>query len=301
MLTPPLQPMLLTTEKKPFDSPEYFFEFKWDGFRCLAFINHDNLFLQSRNGNNLIDYFPALHKLPSLLAGNRVVLDGEICCITQDGKQEISLIQKKLRSKSSSHPATFITWDILHHDEEDTYGYPLKHRKKLLARTVKKQNSILQISPFYKQKGKKLFTTAEKENLEGIVAKKIDSPYQFKRSDLWKKIKAWKYTCALIGGYTERNSFLVGEKIENQLKYRGKVKNTLPEKERKALLSFLPRLEQKSPPFYFAQKLATGNDKIHWVDAKISCHIRYTELTPKGLFRHGYITDLIYDTTTEEN
>ncbi|MFW5995990.1 MAG: hypothetical protein ACOCQB_01855 [Halanaerobiaceae bacterium] len=294
MLTPPLKPMLLTTEERPFDSCEYYYEFKWDGFRCLAFINNDDIFLQSRNGNNLIDHFPSLSKLPSLLKESRLVLDGEICCITPEGKQEISLLQKKIQTKSSTSPITYIIWDILYRNGENTYNYPLKHRKEILEETVKIQDSTLQISPFYRKEGKKLFSTAEKENLEGIVAKKINSPYQFKRSEFWKKIKAWKYTHALIGGYTKKGILLAGEKIENQIIYRGKVKSILPDSERKALFGFLPRLKRASPPFFFSEKLPPGSEKIHWVEAKISCRIRYTELTPEGKFRHGYVTELNY-------
>ncbi len=295
MLTPPVQPMLLkTTDNKPFNSKKYYFEFKWDGFRCLIFINDNDIYIQSRNKHNLTTSFSELKKITSLLNCEQTVLDGEICYFTSQKTTDFYILQKRLQNKnkklSKKYPVTFITWDILNINHKNIYTKSLKIRKKILKKTINQENSLLQITPYIKTAGKKLYGIAKEKGFEGIVAKKINSPYEFKRSYNWKKIKIWQYTDAYIGGYSKDfSALLAGNKHKDKLIFRGKIQPSLNSAEKKALANFLPEIKIKKCPFDYNFK----NKKYNWVQPAVKCKVRYTELTPDNLFRHGYAVNLL--------
>src|SRR5690554_2125360 len=110
--------MLLSTREEPFDSDEYIFEIKWDGYRCLAFIDNSHLVLQSRNKKDLSKYFPELHNISQSLKVKKAVLDGEICYLDSDGKPSFKELQGRINKKNlrKENPVTYIVWDILSYD-----------------------------------------------------------------------------------------------------------------------------------------------------------------------------------------
>ncbi len=293
MLKPPLQPMLLSNLDEPFNSEEYIFEFKWDGYRCLTFINDDKLFLQSRNKKDLSPLFPELNDLPLILKPNKVILDGEICALDKEGKPVFEALQGRLGfiSKKIKHPVTLIVWDILSLNGEDIYHKSLLERKKCLNETIV-NGDILQQSPFIEKEGCQLYNMAQKQNLEGIVAKKKDSPYEFKRSLYWYKIKTWNYMTVIIAGYSyDKTSLVVGNFNNKELKYMGKVKLKLSKEISEVLFKTLPQLEVKECPF----EKDPGLSKIIWIKPVIKCKVRFTELTHNKTFRHGYVIELLID------
>lgn len=292
MLRPPIQPMLLTNIEEPFNSEDFLFEIKWDGYRVITFINNDKIYLQSRNKKNLTPYFPELANISSYLKTKKLILDGEICYLNQEGKPIFEPLQGRIGKKNTSKtnfPVTLVVWDLLSYKGKDIYKLPLIERKKYLNETVC-EGENLKLSKYIKKEGTKLYQRAEIEGLEGIVAKKIDSPYEFRRSKYWYKIKIWKYTDALIGGYDyNRNSLLVGKKDQNGLTYMGKIKLSLNNNEQEALLKFLPEIKIKNCPFNITLK----ENKMIWIKPVIKCKVRYTELTNHGTFRHGFAIKLL--------
>ncbi len=252
MLKPPVQPMLLDSIEQPFNSDDYLFEYKWDGFRSLIFIENNKVYIQSRNQKELTPYFHELTQITSLLNTDNLVLDGEICYISPEGKLTFNILLKRLKTKNikqmrKKYPTTLIIWDILSIDKEDIYKLPLIKRKKCLNKAIKKESSLLQLSPYVLKKGKKLYRQAKENNLEGIVAKNINSCYEFKRSHNWLKIKIWQYTTVFIGGYSRNKTALLTGKFinKNELTYMGKIKIAFNQDEKTALFRFLPSLKQK--------------------------------------------------------
>ncbi|ACL69103.1 ATP dependent DNA ligase [Halothermothrix orenii H 168] len=283
--------MLLFEIEKPFNSPDYIFELKWDGYRALAFINDNNLLLQSRNQKNLTPYFSELKSITSLFKGTNAVLDGEICYLNRDGKPVFEKLQGRIWQKKSNikYPVTYITWDILGLNNNDLTRTPLLERKKILQNYIQESNRLKR-SKYIKEKGKELYEMAEEEGLEGIVAKKVNSPYEFKRSKYWYKIKIWQYTTAVIVGFTrDKEALLVGKylKDNNKISFMGRVKIALNEAEKKALFRFLPTLKVKKPPFKVRHKQG-----ISWVKPAIQCKVKYTEITSNNTFRHGFVVKL---------
>ncbi len=294
MLEPPLNPMLLSKKKKPFNSKDYLFEIKWDGYRCLTFIDGKKIILQSRNKNNLSNYFPELSDINKYFKAENAIIDGEICYLDNTGKPVFSKLQGRLSTKNKSsikNPVSLIIWDLLAYNNQDIYSQPLIERKIILDEIIKRNKSIL-ISPYLIGKGVELYKKAEIEQLEGIVAKKIDSPYEFKRSKYWYKIKCWKYINTYIGGFSkDRSSLTVGMFDDNQLLYMGKIKISLSKEMSEALFRFLPTIMSEISPF----KNIPQDSKLYWVKPVIKTKVRYTELSRHNTFRHGFAVKILYD------
>lgn len=291
MLQAPLRPMLLSSREEAFDSEDYIFEIKWDGYRCISFIDRSSIILQSRNGNLLNKNFPELSEIYKAITSKKVILDGEICYIDNEGKANFSKLQEHFKEKNPPYNSSIrlIVWDILSYDNKDIYYLPLLERKAILEEIVKGEKGII-IPGYIKKYGKSLYKEAEKNRLEGIVAKKIDSPYEFKRSKYWYKIKCWQYTEVIIGGYTE-TGLLVGKYRNNLLEYMGKVKLALDKNMEEALFRFLPTIIIDSCPF--SKEPVEKGPK--WVKPLIRSIIRYTELSRHNNFRHGYAVKIILD------
>lgn len=298
MLQPPLRPMLLTTREEPFDSEEYLFEIKWDGYRCISFINGSTLFLQSRNGKSLNRNFPELAEIHKALNCKEAILDGEICYIDKEGKANFGKLQEQFREKKSpyNNSIKLIAWDILSYDNKDIYHLPLLERKEILKEMVREERGIL-IPGYIINHGRKLYEEAEKNKLEGIVAKKLNSPYEFKRSKYWYKIKCWQYTEVYIGGYTaEGTALLVGKYEKGNLHYMGKVKMALDKNMTQALFRFLPTILTASCPF----RTEPAQKGVKWVKPLLRSIVRYTEISRHNTFRHAYAIKIILDNSGED-
>ena len=287
--------MLLFNKSKPFDSADYLFEIKWDGYRSIVFIKGKEILLQSRNGKDLTPYFPELKDIYRNIKGSEMILDGEICYLNEQGKPEFRALQGRLfknyRHSKVSKEVNLIIWDILSYNKKDIYKSPLLERKKILAEKVTSQNRLI-LAPYIEEQGIKLFNHAKNKQLEGIVAKQKKSPYVFKRSQYWYKIKVWQYVEVYIGGYSkDRTGLLVGQYCREELKYMGKIKLALPTEEEKALFQFLGTIAENSSPFRGTKKQSA----VYWVKPLVKCQVRYTELTHRQTFRHGYAVKLIFN------
>lgn len=283
--------MLLYTREEPFNSKDYIYEIKWDGYRCLAYIKQGKVILQSRNKKYFTDKFPELKEIPGLIKSNSAVMDGEICWLNKEGKPDFKKLQGRLSTinPDKKKSISLIVWDLLANNNEDIYHLPLLERKKKLAEVIKKENRLLILTPYINTDGKKMFKFAQDNRLEGIVAKEKYSPYEFKRSKFWYKIKIWQYTNVLIVGYSRNNTaLLVGELAKDKLNILGKVKLALQENEKKALFRFLPSLH--------TDQLVRNKDfpDIIWVKPRLKCQIRYTEVTRHNTFRHGYAVKILF-------
>ncbi len=190
-----LSPMLLKKADKPFNSNDYIFELKFDGFRCIAEITKENTNLHSRRGGSFNSKFPeliCLHKQ----CKSPCILDGEIVFINNLGVPDFSFLQKRraLLSKiqiekyASEYPTTFVAFDIISANGKDLTIFPLLTRKDILKKLVN-ENSTINIIRYIENNGIDLFNAIKEKGLEGIIAKKKNSIYHIgKRRDDWVKI-----------------------------------------------------------------------------------------------------------------
>jgi ATP-dependent DNA ligase len=196
MLPAAIQPMLAQRAPEPFDSEDYLFEIKWDGIRCLAFIEAGRLRLQSRDLMAISAQFPELASLAQLPSGT--VLDGELV-VLKDGKPCFAEIQKRTQLRTShrigmfSHalPVSYLVFDLLYWEGESLVAAPLSARREALnSLTARLPESGVLVSGAVLRYGRACFETVAKLGLEGLMAKRLDSPYVVgRRSRHWLKIK----------------------------------------------------------------------------------------------------------------
>ena len=282
-----ITPMLLTEIDKPFNSNEYLFELKFDGIRALIFVGKNTFEIRSRNHNIINHLFPELKKIKENINKN-MILDGEIILI-HNNKPSFEKIQERIHLKdkkridyySKTSPAIFVVFDVLY-ASKDLTALTLQERKKYLNQL--KENEYLLKSKSYLYKGIELFQEIKKLNLEGIVAKRLDSIYQInKRSNDWIKIKNIKNKKFIIGGFEQKKknylSVLLGEKKDNKLYFVGKA--TLPNSFHEKVLK---SKNIKTSPF-----INYNENNINFIEPIIEVEVSYLERTKNNHIRHPII------------
>jgi bifunctional non-homologous end joining protein LigD/DNA ligase-1 len=208
-------PMLLTEEKEPFDSPDYLFELKMDGIRCLAYLGDGMTDLRNKENIALLPLYPELAGL-CVQAGGNMILDGELVVMAK-GKPDFEKLQRrsllsdafKIRLAAERDPVTYVAFDILYHRGRELYGLQLAERKRLLETAVR-ENERLAVSRVIREQGAALYRLAESMDLEGIVAKRAGSLYYpGKRTKDWVKIKYMQEEDFIAAGYIPKEGSLL--------------------------------------------------------------------------------------------
>lgn len=292
------EPMLATLVDKPPADEDWLFEIKWDGYRAIAFKNKKNLELKSRNDKSFNEkFYPVFQALKAL--NSNVILDGEIVVVGENGQADFGALQN-WRSEADGI-LLFYIFDILWLEGVDLTSLPLTERRAILNAVID-ENETLKISHHFNTSGAEFLETAREMGLEGIMAKRKNSPYQVgKRTADWLKIKANKRQEVIIGGYTKNagsakpfSSLLVGVMENGRLHYTGKIGTGFNIKTQKELIErFKPLIVQQSPfdlepdinkPSRFRPNPPKAT--AVWLQPKLVCEVSYTELTSDGIMRH---------------
>jgi len=286
---------------------EWQYEPKWDGFRCLAFRDGDNIFLQSKNGQPLARYFPDVAANVAKLPRKQFVLDGELV-IPIDGALSFDELQLRLHPAASrvqklaaAHPAVYIAFDLLAEDNESHLNLKLRDRRRLLekfARSNLRSEKSVRLSPAttdYRVASSWFQKTGR--DLDGIIAKRLDAPYASGERTAAVKVKQIRTVDCVVGGFRYATgarvigSLLLGLYGEDGLLHHVGFISGFKASERPALTEKFEPLK-KSPGF-------TGNapgGPSRWstertgewepVVPKIVVEVGYDHFTG-GRFRHG--------------
>jgi bifunctional non-homologous end joining protein LigD len=276
---------VLTDE--PFDDPDWVFERKLDGIRCMAHREGGGpVRLVSRTDKDMTGQFPEPAKALEAQPLEDFVVDGEIVAFA-DGITSFSRLQRRAREQVSVFLYVF---DILRHDGRDVRDLPLRERKALL-RGAFKFGGRLRYSQHRNEHGKRLFSEACRQGLEGLMAKRADSPYRSAaRSRDWLKLKCHFEQELVIGGFTapqgSRTDFgalLVGYHEDYTLRYAGKVGTGFDRATLDTLGRRLRELERGDPPFADVHPIPRGT---RWVEPELVAQIGFSEWTRDGRLRH---------------
>src|SRR5215813_9709581 len=191
-----VEPMKATLADHPPRGEDWLFEIKWDGVRAIAFIENEEVRLQSRTGNRCERQYPELAVMPHHIAASTAVLDGEIAVLDAKGVSQFHLIQPRIANTdpnsiahlSRSLPVQYFVFDLLYLDGYDLRGVPLEKRRELLEQVVT-PGGPLRVSEAFPGAGEQMLEAARETGLEGILAKHRSSIYESKRSSEWRKIK----------------------------------------------------------------------------------------------------------------
>ena len=186
-------PLPLGRLSEPFDDPDWLYEIKHDGFRAIAVIEQGQCRFFSRNRNPLTGFDEVAKALVAEIKADRAILDGELAVIDHDGRSLFAAMMTGGR-----HLARFFAFDVVSINRSDLSQTPLVERKKALENILPRRSRYVLYVDHVHATGKQLFDWACAWDLEGIVAKKADSRYEFKgrnrRRSPWKKIKNPAYS-----------------------------------------------------------------------------------------------------------
>lgn len=283
-----IKPMLLGEVDEVFDSKEYLYEVKYDGIRVLVFVSKDKVVIRSRYGIDITGLFPEMMVLCKMVKRN-VIFDGEIIML-DNNKVSFSKLQKRIHLKnkktieflSKTNPVIFICFDVIY-EGKDLINLSLLERKDVLSNY--KDNDVFIKSTYVIGAGTKLFNAIKKLDMEGIVAKKINSKYLVnERSDNWLKIKNYKSGYFIILGYINKEeshviSLVLGEYLNKKIVYVGKV-----------ILGKKRNLADKILKMKKSKAVVKIKDKdVIYIKPEIKCLIKYLERTENGLLRQPFV------------
>ncbi|HXR83048.1 MAG TPA: DNA ligase D [Hanamia sp.] len=293
--------MLAKETSKPFDDKQWLFEIKWDGYRAVAEKSGDEISLYSRNGLNFRQTYPIVaEQLKNI--DTDCIIDGEIVVLNDEGKPDFQLLQHY--SENKNRPVQYYIFDLLELNGEDTTSLPLIDRKELLQKIIP-ENPVIKYSDHIMEKGKEFFEVSKEKDLEGIMAKRIDSKYYpGTRTTDWLKIKNHKTAEAIISGYTEPagsrqffGSLILAEKEGTEFKYVGNAGSGFNDQSLKELFDLMQPLIQKQSPF---KEKIKNTSSVTWIKPELVCEIKYSEITADGKFRHPVFLHLRNDKTIDE-
>lgn len=294
-------PMLCTLVDKPFSKSDWLFEIKWDGYRAIASKKKDKIELYSRNRLDFLAKYPPVAEALRAFKHD-VIVDGEIVVVDDQGAPHFEWLQDW--HKNPQGTLRYYVFDLLWCDGRDIRGMPLRARKTLLQQILSKSN-VIQFGDHVDTEGTKLFKEMQQRKLEGIVAKRADSPYRENvRGHDWLKMKTHLRQEVVIGGYTEPRgsrkylgALIVGVYDKTGLVYVGHSGGGIPDDQRKALQARLARLERQSSPFVTEPK---PNAPVHWVRPELVCEMSFSEWTKEGYMRHPKFEGLREDKDPKE-
>jgi bifunctional non-homologous end joining protein LigD len=286
-----IRPMLATSVADAFDSPDWLFEIKWDGYRAVAFIEDGRVRLVSRNQNDLTAQFSELGRMADSVQAKRAILDGEVVALDEQGRPSFSLMQQRTGMQPGKRhlprregvPVIYYAFDLLYLDGFDLRRVPLEPRKQLLQDHLK-PSEFIHFSDHYPEKGLELFEAAKRRGLEGILAKRRNSKYEEKRSSDWLKIKITRRQECVIGGYTdpEGSRTYFGALVlglyddQKRLVHVGQVGTGFDQKTLKEMFGRMQPLKTKHNPFHGE---IGGLRKVQFVRPELVAEIKFAEWT----------------------
>lgn len=289
----PIKPMEPVSVDEAFDDADMFFQVKWDGVRVLTYVYPDGkVRLFNRRLNERTQQYPEIVEIMSKLP-NGTVLDGEIIAFGFGGKPDFPRVLQrdflrspvKIKTLAGIVQVHYMVFDVIWHKGKPVYDRPLVERLQILGEDDFNSPLAHKVESI-PEKGKALFEAVKFEGLEGIVAKKTDSPYRIaKKTDLWKKIKCFRNVTGLIGGYLQEDpvrikSLLIGLEEPEGLRYIGTAASGITQKEWQLLKNYFTKIPGNCP---FANPPAGVN--LHFVQPVLSVEVRFLEYTAEGVMR----------------
>ena len=289
-----IEPMKAVLHDRPFSDPEWIYERKLDGVRCLAFRTPKGVRLLSRTDHSLNNSYPELVEALEREPCPEFVVDGEIVAFRGNvtsfsrlqGRMQVSDPERARRTRIAVY---FYVFDILHLEGHDTRRLPQRTRKKLLRRALDFHGPV-RFHTHRNREGETLFEDACRRGLEGLIAKRADSGYSSTRSTDWLKLKCSYEQELVIGGFTaphgKRTDFgalLVGYYEGGELRYAGKVGTGFDQRTLSNLGGRMRKLERPDPPFAEVHPVPKGT---HWIDPKLVGQFAFSEWTRDGRLRH---------------
>ncbi len=299
-----LVPMLAKLSGLPAREADYGYEVKWDGIRSLAFVQGGRIRLENRNGRDVSKQYPELRALGEQLGSREAVLDGEIVALDEQGRPSFERLQQRMhlsspsavRRLASEAPVSYMIFDLLYLDGRDTMGLPYRQRRALLDE-LELRGPAWQTPAYHAGEGRALLAAAAEQQLEGILAKHLDSRYlPGKRGGEWLKIKNVNRQELVIGGWLPGKGsragklgallmgyYEPGEDGQEVLRYAGRVGTGFKERDLELLGRELQARSRDSSPFTGTQPPRGAR----FVEPELVAEIEFAQWTRERILRHS--------------
>jgi bifunctional non-homologous end joining protein LigD len=292
-----MEPMLATTGSLPADDDGWAYEIKWDGVRAIGFVDAGRLRLQARSGRDVTSRYPELRPLGEALAGREAILDGEVVAF-DEGRPSFQKLQGRMhlasesaiRRLSRTEPVTYVIFDLLFLDGRSLLSLPYVERREELG-ALGLDGPTWQAPAHHVGDGEAMLAVTRAQQLEGIIAKRLDCPYTpGRRSAVWVKVKNLTSADVVIGGWlpgeggrTGRlGAIVVGEPdADGVLRYAGRVGTGFTEAELIRLGGLLEPLAREDSPFVGTQPPKA----TRFVEPRLVARVDFTERTRTGTLR----------------
>ncbi|MFT2750570.1 ATP-dependent DNA ligase [Clavibacter sp. Sh2036] len=295
---------------------EWAVEMKWDGYRAIAVVADGRATITSRNGVDLTAAFPELAELPDALDVDDAVLDGEIVVLGEGGRPDFGLLQTRLgltgekevaRARKAA-PVHLMLFDALAIGDRVLVEEPYRERRAALLDAVRSPGlGRIQVPPAFDGDLDGALATSRELGLEGVVAKRVDAPYESgRRSSAWLKVKHHRAQEVVVGGWRPGSgsrasgigSLLVGVPGPDGLAYAGRVGTGFTERDlADALRRFRPLARKTSP---FADVPAADARDAHWITPRLVGEVEFAEWTSTGRLRQASWRGWRHDKSPDE-
>ncbi len=285
-----IEPCLATLKSKPPEGDDWSYEIKWDGYRLAVHIELSGVRILTKGGHDWTKRFPEIERGARELGVATAILDGEAVMYDKQGRSDFNLLQASLGGPTGkkTSPAQFVAFDLLYLDGHNLRETELRVRRHLLADLIGNTESPIQFSEAFDATGAETFEASCEHGLEGIIAKRLDRPYQSGRNGDWIKIKCVASESFFIVGYersaTGFRSLLLGAYHNGQIVYVGSVGTGFKQTEATALLAQMKKLTwKKRTPFV----RYSGKRDVVWLEPTLIAEIEYRGWTGDVKLRHS--------------
>jgi bifunctional non-homologous end joining protein LigD len=295
-----VKPMLARAGSLPADERGWVFEIKWDGVRALAYSTPGELRLESRNLKEITGQYPELGRLNRALSSHAAILDGEIVAFDEQGRPSFAALQRRMHVGSPAQakrlakasPVTYMIFDVLWLDGHSLMGLAYEERRARLQELAL-SGEAWQTPEHLTGAGEDVLAATAEQQLEGIVAKRLDSSYEpGARSTSWVKIKNVGRQELVVGGWLpgegrrkERiGALLVGVyDPDGAFRYAGRVGTGFTDSELDRLVKLLAPLRREDSPFTAGERPPKG---AVFCAPQLVVEVEFTAWTAAGSLRH---------------
>jgi bifunctional non-homologous end joining protein LigD len=295
------RPQLATLVREPPTGADWIFELKFDGYRLICRKEGRRVVLRTRAGHDWTGRFPTVARAAARLPVDQAMLDGEIVILAPDGTTDFQALQNVMQ-RSSDQDVLYYAFDLPYYHGADLTRTPILERKRILEQLIsaqKEPGGVIRYSDHLDGTGTRAFRRACRSAVEGLVAKRVDSPYEQRRSGNWVKLKCSNRQEFVIGGWSDPKgsrqglgALLLGYyRTTGKFTYCGRVGTGFTEESLADLHERLARLGTDEPPFVNPPTGHAAAD-AHWVKPELVAEVEYGSWTREGMLRHSVFLGL---------